>query len=103
MTSANSFNQNDFELRLAKVLLDEIQKGSVSFEDGRVIARHILLRLPSLKDSKTRMDFLHDLALKWKMFENLSQMEDKKSTYEKSETEKIDQIKLTLSKYIKPS
>jgi len=103
MTSANSFHQNDFELQLAKVLLDEIQKGTVSFEDGRTIARHILLRLPALKDSKTRMDFLRELALKWKIFENLSQMEDKKSTYEKSEAEKIGQIKSTLSKYIKPS
>jgi|SRR5581483_11922018 len=54
---------------LAEAMLNAVEKGDMTYEEGQTSAAFILEKLDRVTNSQELLLFLHDLASKWKPYE----------------------------------
>lgn len=89
--------KKDIVDKITGILIEEMEKETVSEEDGKVIATYILSKKENLTTNEELVEFLQTLSQIWPIFLDLYETESKVVTEEHNDAEKIDQIKQQLS------
>lgn len=89
--------KKDIVDKITGILIEEMEKETVSEEDGKVIATYILSKKESVTTNEELVEFLQSLSQIWPIFLDLYETESTVVTEENNDAEKIDQIKQQLT------
>lgn len=98
--NVNSFDSEikEIELSLSRVILTQLEKGTITYDQSREIARYILSQIDDIKNSSQLLVFLQSLYQKWNFFESTYGLYKLRMNDEMITGQKLEEVSNQLSK-----
>jgi len=88
----------EIELSLSRVILTQLEKGTITHDQSRKIAQYILSQIDDIKNSSQLLIFLQNLNQKWIFFESTYGLYKLRMNDEIKTNQKIEEVNEKLSK-----
>jgi len=98
--NTNNFDSEikEIELSLSRVILTQLEKGTIAYDQSREIAQYILSQIDDIKNSNQLLIFLQNLNQKWIFFESTYGLYKLRMNDEIKTNQKIEEVNEKLSK-----